>query len=233
MDRYVARKKFRLGLLVGLSVVLLSACAEESGSPAGSTPQGSIADFELPPGPQVDPGIWDTPLGKTALVATQARVDALAFDPIPPDSTGDASSAFVEDSEVFGPLASIAWAIESAEFPHLILVETPSGATQEQLLAPAAETPGCQEADAPPGDPGATVTECRGGGFSVAELNTTSARAVEGDQVVSLTWLAPAKGVSQELADAYSEPMVELTLMTPADEASVGALVTLAEKMGF
>jgi hypothetical protein len=223
--------------LMGIMMMCLSLTTIGCANATPASPQGGTSldptGYELPSGPQPDRGMWDRPLGEDALEATQARIEALSFDPVSPASLGAPQSAYVEDSADFGPLASIGWSLPLDDFPHVILIETPSGATQEELLAPTTATPGCTQADAPPNDGGSTVIECRGAGFSRIELKTVPARAVDGTEVVSITWLAPALGASKELRDMYAEPVIELTLMAPADEATSADLANLAIRMGY
>lgn len=227
---------FSLYIFVGL---LLPACAnppsQAQASAAGQELGGDLVGPYV--GPQLDSGIWKTPLGSSARDATSATLASLAFDPVIPGDgafRGETGS-FTEDPGVVGALAGAAWTFDSSEFGRFILVETPSSATQEQLEAPAATPPGCTTEPASPGAEYDSVTRCHGEGFSLVKLDSTVAAGVEGPQAVSITWLVSAKGASSELRAiaAPNEPVIEMMLMGPAGETTVAELVEVALRLGF
>ncbi|MEX0983761.1 MAG: hypothetical protein WD096_01790 [Actinomycetota bacterium] len=236
--RSILRLRLPPMLLAGLTL-LMGGCADRDTQPAGGA-ETNVVDGQLPDPPAVpkfDPAIWVDPLGATASELTASGLDSLAFDPILPGQNilaGEIGS-FTDDREEMGALAAVAWAFENSEFGRFILVETPSGATQERLEAPAVTPAGCTTEQGSAGADYDTVIRCHGEGFSLVGLERTVAAAVEGPQAVSITWIVPAKGPSSELRDlvAPNEPVIEMMLMGPTKETTIDELVEIARRLGF
>lgn len=216
--------------VIFLAVVALSSCASQTGR-AGAD-DDRVQD-PITHGPLLDPGIWTAPLGREAELLTDTSAEELAYSPVEPTSLSGSTGAFIESRAQFGPLASSAWAFKSDSHGVFILVETPSGATQGQIEAPGLRQAGCSEVDPSADEPQATVVACAGEGFSVVPLATTNARGVEAAQAVSITWIVPAPDPSNELKDMFKVPVLEMTLMGPAEETTLDELVGIAKELGY
>jgi hypothetical protein len=195
--------------LVGSSSVV--ACG------TGRSATGGAGDIEA--GQELPSVFFANPFQGLAAESPQDAVRHLGFDVISPREIAASKlvemNVLVESRDI---ASAVAWSYRGEHGPFVI-IENPNDVTQAGLEAEGSPVPGpgCEASEA---DDGQTMISCTYGGFSVEKLPWgQSAVVVDGDAVVSVTWLTTLKetpSADGSLAGAN----LEIAILGPASTFS-------------
>jgi hypothetical protein len=179
--------------------------------------------------------MWERPLADIGIEVDSDDPDVFAqldYEPVLPDPTlGEPVATFISDVEIVGDAGQeVAWVFDDDAAGRYLVIESPSGATQADLEAPAHLIPGCHTTS-PVIEGADPPVECVLDDFSlVAIRGDVSALVVENQYVTAVSWLEPMTVRDPDTFADFGNLTLEIEIMAPAGGATLDELVDIADR---